>query len=110
MMKKHKIINTGVHLGKPTKIRQMGFIANQKKIVTPMVHRQSRKDKAIIYGGEAVNALLPKGFHRPSSDFDMMSRTQRRHATQMEQHIDRRTQSDMTHVKQQVGVDCFGWK
>jgi hypothetical protein len=99
-MKKAKIINTGNHLKDASRIERLGFIANQKKIVTPKIHQQSKRDKAIIYGGEALNALLPRGMHRPSSDFDIMSKKQLKHAVELEKHIDTRMNRDTVHVKQ----------
>jgi len=99
-MKKARIFNTGIHLGRPSKIKQLNFLSRKDNIILPKLKQQSRKDKSIFYGSYAVNAQLPQAFHRPHSDFDIFSRKQRIHAMQVEQHIDRTTNSDMVHVKQ----------
>lgn len=98
-MKKHRIYNTGMHLGRPGKIKELSFFANKDKVILPKLKQQSRKDNSIFYGSYAVNQQLPKAFHRPHSDFDIFSKNQRCHAVEIEQHIDRSTKSDMTHVK-----------
>jgi len=99
-MKKPRIFNTGMHLGKPSRIKQLSFLSRKDSIILPKLKQQSRKDKTIFYGSYAVNAQLPRAFHRPHGDFDIFSRKQRTHAIQVEQHIDRSTNSDMVHVKQ----------
>jgi len=98
-MKKHKIFNTGSRLGRPGRVKELDFLSRKDKVILPKLNKQSRKDGSIFYGSFAVNKQLPRAFHRPHSDFDIFSRRQRIHAVEIEQCIDRSTNSDMTHVK-----------
>lgn len=100
MKRRNRIINTGSHLPKPTRIQQMQFIERWNRIIPPRVHRQSRRDGTVIFGARAVNRLLGLGFERPTHDFDVFSGMPRKHAVELERHIDRSTGTDMAHVKQ----------
>jgi len=44
-MKKPRIFNTGSHLGRPSKIKELSFFANKDKVILPKLKKQSRNDK-----------------------------------------------------------------
>ena len=97
---KKKIIDTGKHLPKPSAVKQLQFLADWDRIVPPKVERQSRRDGTVLYGGRAVNALVGIGLHRPSHDFDVYSKSPKKHALELERHIDQTTGTNMAYVKE----------
>ena len=97
--KKGIIINTGQHLGKANMTHSLSFMMNRQRIVPPFVKRQSRKTGNIIYGCSAVNALVGKGLERPTYDFDIYSKMPKKHALQLEKHIDRSVGADLAYVE-----------
>ena len=62
--------------------------------------RQARNEGAVIYGAHAVNKLVGPKFRRETYDYDVYSPHPLKHAKQLEQSIDRGTNSDLAYVEQ----------
>jgi len=72
---------------------------NRNRLVRQPILRQSRRDKTVLYGGHAVNRLVGPRFSRSTYDYDVYSHKPRCHAIQLEQSIDRGTNSDLAFVE-----------
>lgn len=97
--KKGIIINTGQHLGKANITHSLSFMMNRQRIVPPFVKKQSRRTGNIIYGCSGVNAIVGRGFTRPTHDFDIFSSIPKKHAIQLERHIDKSVGADLAYVE-----------
>lgn len=95
-----KIINTGQHLPKGDIGTEMRFYADSERFVNDHVKMQSIKDKVVIYGGTAVNALLKPIYKRNTSDIDVYSPTPKKHAIDLEKSIDEYMKHDISHVEE----------
>lgn len=98
-MKKKSIIDTGKHLPKAGFSDILELRSNRQKIVVKPILDQSKKDGSVIYGRQAVNLILGKGFHRETYDFDVKSPMPLKHALQIEKSIDRCTNSNLAFIK-----------
>jgi len=96
--KKGRIINTGGNLPKANMITSIRFMEKREKIVPPKVRSQSRRTGNVIYGCNAVNALVGPSLERPTHDFDIFSPRPKEHAIELEKHIDKSMNSDIAYV------------
>jgi len=97
--RKSRMIDTGKRLPKPSMGDWFELQANRKTLVEKPILNQSRQDGTVIIGRHAVNRLLGRGFHRSTYDFDVKSKTPFLHAQQIEQNIDRGTNSNLAYVE-----------
>lgn len=98
-MKKKHIINTGQHLPKANYGHQFKLWDKRKQIVEKPILNQSKKHKTVIYGAYAVNKQVKPSLRRDTYDFDVYSSKPRKHATQIEQSIDRGVNADLAYVE-----------
>jgi len=96
---KKRIYNTGRHLPKPKISDWFELQSKRNQLVTKPIMQQSRRDKTIIYGGHALNRLMGRGFKRDTYDYDIYSSHPLKHALEIEQSIDRGTNSDLAFVE-----------
>jgi len=94
-----RIINTGLGLPKPTVGDWLELQSKRHQLVTKPIMQQSRRDKTVIYGGHALNRIMGRGYHRDTYDFDVYSPHPLKHALEIEQSIDRGTNSDLAFVE-----------
>lgn len=94
------IIDTGKHLPKSTHSDVLELKDKRKSLVLNPIFKQSRQDGTVLYGRHALNMIMGKGFHRETYDFDVYSKTPKEHAVEIEQSIDRGTNSNLAYVKQ----------
>ena len=104
-----KIINTGEHLPSPTIEQELRFMGERDRFIKNTIENQARDTGNIIYGGQAVNAIVGPSFSRPTSDFDIFSHKPKGHAVEIEKKIDNFVGADIAHVKQ-VGYERAGIK
>lgn len=95
-----KIINTGNNLPDATIEQEMRFLSERERFIKNIVENQARNTGNIIYGAQAVNAIVGTNFSRPTTDFDIMSKTPKKHAIEIEKKIDNHVGADIAHVKQ----------
>ncbi len=94
-----KIIDTGKKLPKARFSDLFELWENRKKLVVKPIMNQSRRAGTVIYGRHAVNKLLGRGYHRDTYDYDIYSGMPRSHALQLEQSIDRGTNSNLAFIQ-----------
>lgn len=97
---KVKIINSGGHLPEGTIESELRFLADSERFVGEQVRMQSIKDGAVIYGAQAVNAIVGPMHSRPTSDYDVYSAIPKDHAIQLEKAIDTKAKADIAHVEE----------
>jgi len=98
--RKPRIINTGQRLPSATFADHIELLEKRGQLVKKPIMQQSRKFGTVIYGRHAVNALLGRGYHRDTYDFDIYAHRPRRRAIEIEQSIDRGTNSDLAFVEE----------
>jgi len=98
MGKKH-VFNTGKNLPKARYNDYLELREKRDNLVKHPIMKQSRRDGSVIYGAHALNRLLGRGYQRSTYDYDVYSKTSKRHATEIEQSIDRGTNSDLAFVE-----------
>lgn len=96
---KKKIIDRNKHLRKADIGDQFRLWSNRKTLVEKPILNQSRRDKTVIYGCYAVNKLVNKHDKRDTYDFDVYSRTPRRHALEIEKSIDQGLGANVAYVE-----------
>jgi hypothetical protein len=73
----------------------------QPTIVRNKIKKQARKNKSIIFGGQALNArmigLLQN--HNPNLDYDVFSHNPKRSARQLERNLDKKFGGDFYETK-----------
>ena len=97
-----RIIDTGRHRPKAKIWDLWELHGKRKQLVEKPILRQSKRDKTVLYGRFAVNQLLGKGYHRETYDFDIYSPRPLHHAIQIEQSIDRGTNSNLAFVEPSI--------
>jgi len=97
-----RIIDTGKHRPKARIWDLWELRGKRKQLVEQPILRQSKRDKTIIYGRYAVNQLLGKAYHRETYDFDVYSPHPLHHALEIEQSIDRGTNSNLAFVERSI--------
>lgn len=95
-----QILNTGERFPEPTFEQELRFLSESERFTEITVKEQARRTGNIIYGGQAVNAIVGDDFSRSTHDYDIYSMTPKQHAIDLEQAIDNHTQSDMAHVEE----------
>lgn len=100
MKRKSRIINTGSHLPKARMEDWFELQSKRNRLVRQPIHRQSRKEGAVIYGAHAVNKLVGPKFSRHTYDYDVYSPRPLKHAKQLERSIDKGTNSDLAYIEQ----------
>lgn len=98
--KEVRIINTGANLPKGDLQTELRFLGESDRFVENQVRMQSIKDKVVIYGGSAVNAIVNPFYKRNTSDMDVYSNTPKKHAIMLEKSIDRHMKHDISHVEE----------
>ncbi len=101
-LKKEKgiIINTGDNLPEATTAQEMRFLSEKNRFLKLNIEAQVKKNKDVIYGAQAVNAIVGPGFSRPTSDYDIFSHDPKRRAIELEKTIDNHVGADIAHVRQ----------
>jgi len=97
---KKRIINSGSHRPKPTQAQQLAFLEKWNNITPPAIKQQAKKTGNVIYGCRGINGIVGKSLSRPTHDFDVYSKNPKKHATQLERHIDKTTGLDMAYVEE----------
>lgn len=64
-----------------------------------IIEKCLRRTKNIVYGGKAMNAQLPPHLQRVTEDYDIYSKTPKKHANRLERKLDRAAMSDKFYVK-----------
>lgn len=95
-----KRFNTGKGLPRATMGDQFELWEFRDKLVKQPIMRQSRRDGTVLYGANAVNALVGPDFSRNTYDYDVYSRMPLSHARELERHIDRGVNADLMYVEQ----------
>lgn len=95
----NRIINQNKHLPKPNPLQSMKYLQNQDKHVTPVVIRQTRKNKNILYGAFGMNYLLGKGYRRNTKDIDIYSKQPLKNALETENTLDDNIGLDIAYVE-----------
>jgi hypothetical protein len=95
-----KILNTGAELGEATIEEELRFLSESERFTGKIVRSQSVKDKVVIYGAQAVNALVGPMHTRPTNDFDVYSHTPKKHSIHLERSIDNHVKADVSHVEE----------
>lgn len=95
-----RILNTGGNLPEPSVEQELRFLADSDRFVGETIRMQSKKEGVVIYGAQAVNAIVGPVFSRPTNDYDVYSNSPKRHAIQLEKTIDKHTKSDMAFVEE----------
>lgn len=54
------------------------------------IREKVKKDKEVIYGGQAMNEQLPIFFRRKTNDYDIYSKTPRKRARELDRKLDNR--------------------
>ena len=96
---KINIIDTGKHLPRAGMSDWFELQGNRKQFVQKPILNQSRKNGTVLYGRFAVNKIIGKGLQRDTYDFDVYSNRPLKHALEIEQSIDRGTNSNLAYVE-----------
>jgi len=54
-----------------------------------IILKQVKKNKSIVYGGQAIMAQIPDMFARPTADWDILSKKPKKSARQLEKTLDK---------------------
>jgi len=73
----------------------------------PIIKDRLRKTKNIVYGGQAMNIQLPFFLQRHTRDYDIYSKTPKKHAKKLEKKLDIAAQGNFYYTKQAVHKGTF---
>jgi len=96
---KKRILNSGSHRPMPTQAQQLHFLERWHNITPPAIKKQAKKTGNVIYGCRGINGILGQALSRPTHDYDIYSKNPKKHAKQLEKHIDKTTGLDMAYVE-----------
>ena len=93
------IIDTGKQLPKANIGDFLELKQNRKMLVEKPIMNQSKKQGTVIYGRHALNIIMGVPYERETYDFDIYSKKPLAHAIQLEQSIDKGTNSNLAFIE-----------
>lgn len=103
------IIDTGQNLPAPSVEQEMRFMSERNRFLKVNIEKQTKQKNNIIYGCQAVNALVDKNYKRPTTDYDIYSHKPKNDAIELEKTIDNHVGANIAQVEQ-VNYDRDGVK
>jgi len=85
------------------KPRRIGSLLNRDYIIKKKVKR----DGDIIYGGRAINAQVPAPFQRVSIDYDVLTKTPKKRANELDRLLDNTAGGNFHYVKPAMHPGTF---